>query len=218
MKWHFVERNEIVDYHRQDGDNRFIGEIHLGFFKRLGLKLAMSRYSKVKTGSEKWHKIQDKLSVKPSVGKWAIYRVAFYYATIECGDYFYTHPHLAIHFPQNVKIGTNVFFNRNVFITARASVSIGNYTLIGPNVVINSGNHNYKNMSENITKQGHSTAPIIIEDDVWIGANCTILKGVHIGKGAVIGAGCIVTKDVAPYSVVVGNPLRVICYRENLHE
>lgn len=218
MKWHFVERNEIISYYNGGEESVFSKEIKLSVFARFQLKLAMWRYRRIKTGSEKWLKMQDKLSLKPSVGKWARYRVAFYYATVNCGDYFYTHPNMTIYFPQNVKIGSNVFFNRGVFITARDTVSIGNNVLIGPNAVINSGNHNYKNRNLCINRQGHSTAPIIIEDDVWIGANCTILKGVKIGKGAVIGAGCVVTKDVSPYSVVVGNPLKVISYRENADE
>ena len=214
MKWHFVERHELIDYYQSEHNANHSGELRLGAFMRLRVNIAISHYKRIKLGSKKWHKVQDKLSFKPSVGKWAIYRVAFYYATMSCGDFFYTHPLISIHFPENVKIGTNVFFNRNVFITARDTVSIGNNVLIGPNVVINSGNHNYKNKAQPISQQGHSVAPIVIEDDVWIGANCAILKGVHIGKGAVIGAGCIVTKDVAPYSVVVGNPLKVIGYRE----
>ena len=218
MKRHFVERYEIVNYDQTNKKIIHTEEIRLNPFMNFSVKIAMSRYKRIKLGSKKWHKMQDKLSSKPSVGRWAIYRVAFYYATMSCGDYFYTHPYISIHFPENVTIGTNVFFNRNVFITARDSVTIGNDVLIGPNVVINSGNHNYKNKVQPISQQGHSKAPIIIEDDVWIGANCIILKGVHIGKGAVVGAGCVVTKDVAPYSVVIGNPLKIIGYREEKHE
>ncbi len=57
-----------------------------------------------------------------------------------------------------------------------------------------------------------NASPIIIEDDVWIGHNTTILKGVKIGQGAVIGSGSMVTKDIQPWSVNVGNPSRVIKY------
>ena len=58
-----------------------------------------------------------------------------------------------------------------------------------------------------------SKGPIIIEDDVWIGMNAIILSGVHIGQGAVISAGAVVTKDVEPYSIVGGNPAKLIKYR-----
>ena len=57
------------------------------------------------------------------------------------------------------------------------------------------------------------TVRTTIEHDVWIGANATILKGVHIGSGAIIGAGAVVTKDVKPYSIVVGNPSKLLKYR-----
>ena len=65
-------------------------------------------------------------------------------------------------------------------------------------------------------KQGF-TPPraVIIEDDVWIGARVTILPGVHIGKGSVLGAGSVITADVPPYAVVGGNPARVLKYRNN---
>ena len=57
--------------------------------------------------------------------------------------------------------------------------------------------------------------PVRIEDDVWIGARAIILAGITIGKGAIIGAGAVVTKDVSPYAICVGNPARVIKYRND---
>lgn len=64
-----------------------------------------------------------------------------------------------------------------------------------------------------IRDQGHEAGSIIIEDDVWIGANATILKGVTIGHGAVIGAASVVTSDIPEYAVAVGNPAKVKKYR-----
>lgn len=64
-----------------------------------------------------------------------------------------------------------------------------------------------------IREQPHTKKPIRIGDDVWIGANVTILKGVCIGKGAVVGAGSVVTRDIPEYAVAVGNPAKVIRYR-----
>ena len=55
-----------------------------------------------------------------------------------------------------------------------------------------------------------AAAPIVIEDNVWIGKRAAILKGVHIGKGSIIGLGAIVTKDVPPYCIVAGNPARIV--------
>ena len=77
--------------------------------------------------------------------------------------------------------------------------------------IINNDHEIYQNLSPNLS--GHITRNIIIEDNVWIGANCVILKGVKIGEGAIIGAGSIVTKDIKPYSINVGNPCKMIKFR-----
>lgn len=99
---------------------------------------------------------------------------------------------------------------------------IGNYVSIGPDVkfIVNS-EHDYKNLSTFPFKVLCDSQPcealakgsVIIEDDVWIGANCIITSGVRIGKGAVIAAGSVVTKDVEPYAIVGGNPAKLIKYR-----
>lgn len=89
-------------------------------------------------------------------------------------------------------------------------VSIGNQVNIGQNVLISGLNHQYEDVKRTIAVQGIKMAPITIADDVWIGGNAVILSGVHIGQHAVIGAGSVVTKDVPSYSVVVGNPAKVV--------
>lgn len=103
-------------------------------------------------------------------------------------------------------------------------LSIGNYCSIGPNVIfILSADHYLKHISTfpfkvKIIKEKYeatSKGDIIVEDDVWIGYGSIILSGVRIGQGAVIGAGSIVTKDVPPYSIVCGNPAKVVKYRFN---
>lgn len=89
-------------------------------------------------------------------------------------------------------------------------VTIGNKVNLGQHVLISGLNHNYEDVLETIADQGVRTLPVSIADDVWIGGNVVILPGIHIGKHAVVGAGSVVTKDVAPYTVVVGNPARVV--------
>ncbi|MDR0895158.1 MAG: acyltransferase [Prevotellaceae bacterium] len=91
---------------------------------------------------------------------------------------------------------------------------IGSQVILAQNVVLSGLNHCYQDTTQPIIKQGITTATIIIDDDVWIGANAVITAGVHIGKHCVVAAGSIVTKDVPPYSVVAGNPARVIKYIE----
>lgn len=109
-------------------------------------------------------------------------------------------------------IGDNVSINRNTVI--RGCFRIGNKCAIAPNCTIIGSNHNFQRIDIPIKQQGFSTLGIIIEDDVWIGANSVVLDGVTIGKGSVIGAGSIVTKSIPPYSIAVGNPCKVIKSRK----
>lgn len=112
-------------------------------------------------------------------------------------------------------VGCNSTFNTNVHINAAVGgeIHIGKECLIGPNVVMRTAGHRYDDLHVFIRQQGHAPLDIHIDDDVWIGANAAILGGVHIGKGAVIGAGAVVTKDVPPLAVAVGVPARVIKIR-----
>lgn len=115
--------------------------------------------------------------------------------------------------PQKVSIGHDVLLNEDVKIGGQCGVTIGNYVLIGYNVNLVSENHAYQNSSLPIMKQGYFGGPIDIKDDVWIGANAVILPNVIIGKGAIVGANAVVTKDIAPYTIVGGVPAKKIKYR-----
>ncbi len=96
-------------------------------------------------------------------------------------------------------------------------IIFGNHVMIGPGVTIVSGDHNIRKIgvpiSKNQEKEPEDDADIIIEDDVWIGANVTILKGVTIGRGSVIGAGAVLIKSVPPYGVYGGVPAKMINIR-----
>lgn len=95
-------------------------------------------------------------------------------------------------------IGKNCFFNLNVSITCMDRITIGSNCKFANNCVLVDHDHDYKNdLSQFVT------APIVIEDNVWLGANVVVLKGVTIGRGAVIAAGSIVSKDVPPNTVLV---------------
>ena len=87
---------------------------------------------------------------------------------------------------------------------------IGNNVNLAQNIIISGLNHNYTDPNKTIISQGVNTSEIIIEDDVWIGANSVILAGITIGKHSVIGAGSIIIRDIPPYSIVVGNPGKII--------
>ena len=89
-------------------------------------------------------------------------------------------------------------------------VKIGNAVILAQNVAVSGLNHGYEDIQVPIRDQTVTTFPIIIEDDCWIGANAVVTAGVTIGKHCVIAAGSVVTKDIPPYSIAVGNPARVI--------
>ena len=120
------------------------------------------------------------------------------------------YPGLWISTGRNLRISDDVDLACQVLITSDGGVSIGARTLIGYRTSILSTNHIVPNSRERIFESGHKKKPICIGNDVWIGANCTILAGVRIGEGAVVGAGSVVTKDVAPYQIVGGNPAKLI--------
>lgn len=115
---------------------------------------------------------------------------------------------------RNLVVGNHVDFARGVLITTDGHVTIGNRVLIGYNTQIISRNHVIPPKQEKILNAGHVGKKVIVEDDVWIGANCTILPGVRIGKGAVIAAGSVVTKDVEPFSIYGGVPAKKIRDRQ----
>lgn len=94
-------------------------------------------------------------------------------------------------------------------------VTIGNHVMMGPECLIYTRNHNYSSTKVPMCFQGFNEyKPVVIGDDVWIGGRVIILPGVKVGKGSVIGAGSIVTKDVEPYSIVAGNPAKKIKKRK----
>lgn len=89
-------------------------------------------------------------------------------------------------------------------------VNIGDDVNLAQNITISGLNHNYQDPDKSIISQGVTTSPIVIENDVWIGANSVILAGVTIGKHTVIAAGTIVKHTIPAYSIVAGNPGKVI--------
>ncbi len=111
-----------------------------------------------------------------------------------------------------VRIGNNCRINENVYIQ---SAVLGDNVLIAPNVAILASSHNFERTDIPIVEQGDTeTKTVIIEDDVWLGRNVIVLPGITIGSGAIVGAGSIVTKNVAPFSIVAGAPAKLIRKRK----
>ena len=136
---------------------------------------------------------------------------------------------------RNMRIGNGVRMGRGCFVTASdgdlvlhdcvalspnvhvgadaGRIEIGAQTAVGPGTVIRAANHCIARQDVPIMHQGHVPGQIIIEEDVWIGANCVITPDVRIGRGAVVGAGAVVTRNVAPFSIVGGVPAKLIGMR-----
>lgn len=107
---------------------------------------------------------------------------------------------------QNVTIGRGTFINMGCSFQDWGGISIGDGCLIGHNCTICTVNH-----SKDPDHRGDMTcSPVVIHDKVWVGANVAILPGVTIGEGAIVAAGAVVTKDVAPRTIVGGVPARYL--------
>lgn len=119
----------------------------------------------------------------------------------------------------NIKIGNNVSIQKHSFIFG--NVTIGSYCLFAPNIFISSGGHEFKQIpSLNIKDQDKlektsSPKSITIGEDCWLGINVVVSPGVTIGKGCIVGANSVVNKDIPPYSIAAGAPVRIISQRFN---
>ena len=109
-----------------------------------------------------------------------------------------------------VIIGNHVFFNNYCSLNALQRISIGDGTIFGENVKVYDHNHCYKSQEVPIKKQGFTSAPVKIGKHCWIASNVVILKSVTIGDNCVIGAGCIVYKDVPANTVMVNKQEQIL--------
>jgi len=129
-----------------------------------------------------------------------------------------------------IEIGNNVLIKENFIVRGGGKLligdntHIGSYNLIGCNseviigkdcmiadfVTIRDTNHNFDKIDIPMNRQGIKTSKVVIEDDVWIGHGAIVLSNITIGQGAIIGAGSIVTKSVAPFNIIAGNPAKII--------
>ena len=109
-----------------------------------------------------------------------------------------------------LKVGNNSSIGPYGYIGCSGYIEIGDNVMISPRVSIYSENHNFSETAVPMIEQGVTRSFVKIEDDCWIAANSIILAGVTIGKGSIVAAGAVVTKDVPPFSIVAGNPALVI--------
>jgi len=121
--------------------------------------------------------------------------------------------HKEVNIPK-LRIGNNCRFGDDSHITAANNITIGDNLLTGKKVLISDNSHGYVTAEEldiaPIERPVTSKGAVIIGSNVWIGENAAILQNVTIGNGSIIGANAVVTKDVPPYSIAVGNPAKII--------
>ncbi|WP_028021713.1 sugar O-acetyltransferase [Enterovibrio calviensis] len=126
----------------------------------------------------------------------------------EVGDDCYIEPPLHANWGIHTHLGKSVYANFNLTLVDDTHIYIGDHVMIGPNVTIATAGHPIE--PDLRRKVAQFNIPVTIGNNVWIGANSVILPGVSVGENSVIGAGSVVTKDIPPNVVAVGNPCRVL--------
>ena len=139
------------------------------------------------------------------IPSWHIRKLYYKLLKMKIGKYSEANMGLYLFSPKNIVIGEYTHINKGCFIDGRGGCTIGNNVSISHHVSFVTGSHDSNNR---FFAERH--LPIIINDYVWIGINATILQDVTIGKGAVVAAGAVVTKDVPPFAIVGGIPAKVI--------
>lgn len=115
---------------------------------------------------------------------------------------------------ENLEVGDNVTIGFDNFLQAKGGLKLGSNVVFAPGVKVWTTNHNVSDPDVPVRSQGHTNAPVVIEDDVFVASNAFILPGTTLSHGCIVSAGSVVNgKTYRPYSILGGNPARVIGYR-----
>ncbi len=117
-------------------------------------------------------------------------------------------------FGVGLTMGNNSSIGPYGYVGCSGKITIGSNVMFGPKCSLFAENHNFSDVDSSIKSQGVNQKGITVEDDCWIGSNVVILDGVTVGKGSVIGAGTLITKDVPPYTVLIDRREKVAKHRE----
>ncbi|ROS73338.1 sugar O-acetyltransferase [Cellulomonas sp. PhB143] len=124
------------------------------------------------------------------------------------GEGVWVEPPLHVAYGANVTVGDDVYVNTNLTLVDDVGVTLGDRVMVAPNVTITTTGHP---VHPDLRRGGGQfSAPVVVEDDVWLGAGAVLLPGVTVGRGSVVAAGSVVTADVPPGVVVAGVPARVL--------
>lgn len=169
----------------------------------------LKKYFLIIFSSEFWFQLKQVLALFCSHNVWAIQHLG------ARGKETVIRPSASLANPENIFLGTRVHVQRQVYLWAgkKSKIIIGDHTIIGPGSFITSDNHGIKK-DQLIREQAGIENDVVIGSDVWLGAYSIVLPGVHIGDGAVVAAGSVVTKNVESYSIVAGVPAKPIGKRE----
>jgi len=150
--------------------------------------------------------IRNLPSIEGMLVRYGLYKLVFKeiksFALIYPGVYF-THTY-------GIKVGRRFSVNSGTIIDGRGGITIGDDVMVGPHTAIYSSRHNFTQLDRPMSSLDHIMSPVVIKDDVWIGAHVCIPGGITIGQGAVVAAGAVVTKDVEDYMIVSGVPAKSI--------
>ncbi|MGC6415396.1 MAG: acyltransferase [Bacteroidia bacterium] len=133
----------------------------------------------------------------------------------EIGENVTIHPSVLIRNPEGISIGDNSNINHGCELHGRGGLKIGSNTLFAYNIIVFTDTRLFKTEALLKSVKGRKATPVVIGDDVWIGANVLIMGNVEISDHSVIAAGSVVTKDVPSWAIVAGNPAQIIGYRNH---
>ena len=182
----------------------------LAFIRRNGLRAIATHTLEIYIGAL----IRWLPGVEGLILRGIFYRTIFWHA----GANFLVYPNVYIIFSHRMSVGHRVAINVGTYIDAGGELEIGNNVMIGPHCVISTRDHAIDFTNVPMCHQPVQYGKITIGNDVWIGANECIRRGVSIGDGSVIGAGAVVTKDVPSFSIVGGVPAKILRFRDDRQE
>jgi acetyltransferase-like isoleucine patch superfamily enzyme len=116
-----------------------------------------------------------------------------------------------------IKVGRSVLVGRGSMLSTSTKLEIGDFTLTGPNCCFSNADHRFDDLYQPIMQQGASShKSLIIEENCWFGFGASVLKGIRIGRGSVIGAGAVVLHDIPPFCIAVGCPAKIVKFYDFL--
>lgn len=124
--------------------------------------------------------------------------------------FLFVEPNVKFVHMNRIRLGKNIAINSGTYINGFGEIDIEDFVLIGSNVTISSGMHPFEGRTPHVIERGCTPKKITIKEGAWLGAGVVIMPGITIGKGCVIGANSVVTKDTPEYSVVAGIPAKKI--------